>query len=134
MKRHIILIFTCMIVLMSSCNRIDLNGEWRIVSVGSDTVETSQAVPTISFNEITNLIHGYTGVNIFNGEYEQEGKKLSISNVGLTRMAGPEEDMKLERKIIRAFMGVEQASLTDKEELLFISHEGDTLMVLAKKD
>ena len=133
MRRYTTLIFALLAILASSCGRIDLNGEWKIISVGADTVQASQAVPTLSFNEETGLVHGYTGVNVFNGEYTQEGRKLSLDNIGTTRMAGPSEDMELERKIITAFEEVHSARMTEDDELIFINNEGDTLMVLARK-
>lgn len=133
MRRYTTLIFALLAILASSCGRIDLNGEWKIISVGVDTVQASQAVPTLSFNEETGLVHGYTGVNVFNGEYTQEGRKLSLDNIGTTRMAGPSEDMELERKIITAFEEVHSARMTEDDELIFINNEGDTLMVLARK-
>ena len=133
MRRYTTLIFALLAILASSCGRIDLNGEWKIISVGVVTVQASQAVPTLSFNEETGLVHGYTGVNVFNGEYTQEGRKLSLDNIGTTRMAGPSEDMELERKIITAFEEVHSARMTEDDELIFINNEGDTLMVLARK-
>ena len=133
MRLYTTLIFALLAILASSCGRIDLNGEWKIISVGVVTVQASQAVPTLSFNEETGLVHGYTGVNVFNGEYTQEGRKLSLDNIGTTRMAGPSEDMELERKIITAFEEVHSARMTEDDELIFINNEGDTLMVLARK-
>lgn len=133
MRRYTTLIFALLAILASSCGRIDLNGEWKIISVGVVTVQASQAVPTLSFNEETGLVHGYTGVNVFNGEYTQEGRRLSLDNIGMTRMAGPSEDMELERKIITAFEEVHSTRMTEDEELIFINNEGDTLMVLARK-
>lgn len=133
MRRYTTLIFILLAVLASSCGRIDLNGEWKIISVGVDTVQSSQAVPTLSFNEETGLVHGYTGVNVFNGEYTQEGRRLSLDNIGMTRMAGPADDMELERKIITAFEAVHSTRMTENDELIFINNEGDTLMTLARK-
>lgn len=133
MRRYTTLIFILLAVLTSSCGRIDLNGEWKIISVGVDTVQSSQAVPTLSFNEETGLVHGYTGVNVFNGEYTQEGRRLSLDNIGMTRMAGPADDMELERKIITAFEAVHSTRMTENDELIFINNEGDTLMTLARK-
>lgn len=133
MRRYTTLIFILLAVLTSSCGRIDLNGEWKIISVGVDTVQSSQAVPTLSFNEETGLVHGYTGVNVFNGEYTQEGRRLSLDNIGMTRMAGPADDMELERKIITAFEAVRSTRMTEDEELVFMNNEGDTLMVLGRK-
>ena len=133
MRRYTTLIFILLAVLASSCGRIDLNGEWKIISVGVDTVQSSQAVPTLSFNEETGLVHGYTGVNVFNGEYTQEGRRLSLDNIGMTRMAGPADDMELERKIITAFEAVHSTRMTENDDLIFINNEGDTLMTLARK-
>lgn len=134
MKLRAIIFTAIMTLVTASCSRTDLNGDWKIVSVGSDDIESTQAAPTISFDQSTGLVHGYTGVNIFNGEYTQEGRRLTISNIGMTRMAGPAEDMELENKIISSFEEVHSAKMTDKDELVFIGNQDDTLMVLVRKN
>ena len=128
-----LLIIASMIILASSCGRVDLAGEWKIVSVGSEQIQDSKAVPTLSFNEETGQIHGYTGVNIVNGEYVQEGRKLSLKGLGMTMMAGPAEDMALERKIVSAFENIHSTKLNENDELLILDQQGDTLMVLARR-
>lgn len=118
-----------------SCGkRPELNGEWKITSVDSETVTLSEASPSLTFNSETGRIHGYTGVNIVNGEYVQEGRRLSLQGLGVTMMAGPEEDMDLESKILDAFENIHSAKLSDKDSLEFYNKDGEIIMTLSKKN
>lgn len=119
---------------LTACSRkIDLNGEWKICTVGAEVVNAGEAAPTFSFNSETGRIHGYTGVNVVNGEYEYAGRKLSLNGLGVTMMAGPEEDMKLERSILDAFNNVSTVRQTEDGVLQFINKEGDTIMTLERR-
>ena len=128
------LIIIAMATAAVSCNsKVDLNGEWKITSVGTEEVTSSEAAPSLSFNTETGRIHGYTGVNIVNGEYEQEGRKLSLKGLGMTMMAGPEDDMALERKILDAFEQVRTAKETSEGELALYDSEGEIIMTLKRR-
>lgn len=135
MKQYItITLITIMALLSAACsNKVDLNGDWKITSVGTETVESSEAPPTLSFNSETGRIHGYTGVNIVNGDYSHDGRKLSISGLGATMMAGPEEDMLLERKILGAFENTVETRLTEEGSLEFVNSDDEVLMTLERK-
>lgn len=123
-----------MAFLAAACsNKVDLNGDWKITSVGTEMVESSEAPPTLSFNSETGRIHGYTGVNIVNGDYSHDGRKLSINGLGATMMAGPEEDMVLERKILEAFENTVETRLTEEGNLEFLNSEDVVVMTLEKK-
>ena len=118
---------------ISCANKVDLNGEWAITSVGTDEITASESVPTLSFNSETGRIHGYTGINIVNGNYSHEGKKLSLSGLGVTMMAGPADEMALERKILDAFNATRTVKMSDEGELLLIDGEGNEIMTLVRK-
>lgn len=118
----------------ASCSKkVQLEGEWKITSAGNEQISDSEAAPSLTFNTETGRIHGYTGVNIVNGEFEQEGRKLTLKGLGVTMMAGPEEDMNLERKILDAFNEVKTARMGEGESLEFLNGEGDVIMTLSKR-
>lgn len=118
---------------ISCAKKVDLNGEWAITSVGSDEITVSESVPTLNFNSETGRIHGYTGINIVNGNYSHEGRRLSLSGLGVTMMAGPEDEMALERKILDAFNATRTVKMSDEGELLLIDGDGNEMMTLVRK-
>ena len=118
---------------ISCAKKVDLNGEWAITSVGSDEITASESVPTLNFNSETGRIHGYTGINIVNGNYSHEGRRLSLSGLGVTMMAGPEDEMALERKILDAFNATRTVKMSDEGELLLIDGDGNEIMTLVRK-
>lgn len=120
--------------MSTSCGRKpDLDGEWKITSVAGRMVQQSEASPSLSFDCSTQRIHGYTGVNILNGEFVQEGRKLTLSELGITKMAGPEEDMKLESDILEAFGKVYIIRRSDKGLLQFFDKDDNLVMTLKRK-
>ena len=128
------ILITAMALASASCSkRFDLNGNWKITSVGDETVAPSEAPPTLSFNSETGRVHGYTGVNIVNGDYSHEGRRLTIGALGATMMAGPEEDMVLERKILEAFENTVKARLSEEGVLEFLNSEDEVIMTLERK-
>lgn len=134
MKR--ILTYLSIIILafstISCGKKPELDGEWKITSVNSETVELSEASPSLTFN--TGRLHGYTGVNILNGEYIQEGRRLSLKGIGVTMMAGPDEDMNIERQILAAFENIYTAKITDDGILELYNEDGEVIMTLLKKN
>lgn len=135
MKRIItaILISLMTMTCISCASKVELNGEWAITSVGTDEISVSESVPTLTFNSETGRIHGYTGINIVNGNYSHEGRKLSLSGLGVTMMAGPADEMALERKILDAFNATRSVKMSDEGKLLLMDGEGNEIMTLARK-
>lgn len=133
MKKILTILMISAMALTACSRKIDLNGEWKITSVGTESIQTGEAAPTLSFNTETGRIHGYTGVNVVNGEYEYAGRKLTLSGLGVTMMAGPEEDMKLERSILDAFAKISSVKQSEERELLLLDKEGDIVMTLQRR-
>lgn len=133
MKRILTAIILTAMTLTSCSNKVDLNGEWKIISVGSEKVMETEAPPTLSFDAATGRFHGYTGVNIVNGDYVQKGRKLTLNGLGATMMAGPEEDMDLERKILDTYSQVQSTRLSDEGELHLLNADKDTVMILKRR-
>ena len=70
-----------------------------------------------------NRFFGYSGINRYFGQYEINGGKLVIEDMGLTKMAGKEQDMILELKF-----------LTILKDNKSIKLEGDKLIVISNED
>lgn len=122
------------VISAASCsNKVQLEGDWKITSAGDEKIVDSEASPTLTFNTGTGRIHGYTGVNIVNGEYEQDGRKLSLKGLGVTMMAGPEEDMNLERNILDAFNEVHSVKPDGEDGIEFLNGDGEVIMTLVRK-
>lgn len=128
------ILIAAMTLAAGSCSsKAELQGEWKIVSVGTDNVGITEAPPTLSFDTETGRVHGYTGVNIVNGSFTQEGRKLTLSDLGVTMMAGPAEDMALERKILDAFNNVRKAKTSEEGNLLLLNDEDEVIVTLARR-
>lgn len=135
MKRIITaIIFTIMAISAASCgSKADINGEWKITSVGSEAVEAGEAAPSLTFDIKTGRVNGYTGVNIVNGNFEQDGRRLQIGGLGVTMMAGPVEDMEIERAILDTFGKVRYAKTTADGTLELLDSDGEVIMTLARR-
>ena len=70
-----------------------------------------------------NRFFGYSGINRYFGQYEINGGKLVIEDMGLTKMAGKEQDMILELKF-----------LTILKDNKSIKLEGDKLILSSNED
>ncbi|WP_315524132.1 META domain-containing protein [Fusobacterium massiliense] len=66
---------------------------------------------------------GYSGINRYFGQYEINGGKLVIENMGTTKMDGREQDMILELKF-----------LTILKDNKSIKLEGDKLILISNED
>lgn len=128
-----IIIAALSLASLSCSKRPELAGEWKINSVGDVRIKVSEAPPTLNFNKETGRIHGYTGVNVINGDYTYEGRKLSVKGIGMTMMAGPEEDMKLERTILQTLEQVYSVSQDENGELALKNKNGEVIMTLARR-
>lgn len=116
-----------------SCGEVDLSGKWTLVSVGDENVEVlkDMPVPFISFDEASGRVHGNAGVNLFNGTYTLDGKKLSLGDLATTMMAGPEESMNLESQVLGA-LGRAESVKTSPDKLQLLSSDGKVLLVYKK--
>ena len=70
-----------------------------------------------------NRFFGDSGINRYFGQYEINGGKLVIEDMGLTKMAGKEQDMILELKF-----------LTILKDNKSIKLEGDKLILISNED
>lgn len=135
MKRiiTIIMISALSLAAVSCGKRANIEGEWKITSVCGQELPDTKAAPTVNFNLETGRIHCYTGVNIVNGEYEYEGRRLTLNGMGMTMMAGPEEDMAVERLILDTLEKVRSVRHDDTGGLEFMNENGEVIMTLARR-
>ncbi len=75
--------------------------EWRVEQIGGEPIEIARP-PTIRF-DTDGRFAGSTGVNRMFGSYEVTDGVLRTSAAGTTMMAGPPEDMEVERRFLDAF-------------------------------
>lgn len=115
----------------------DLNGVWDITSVSGEQValadSLSEAAPFIEFNVAESQFHGNTGCNIMNGNYTFAGDSLSFGPAATTMMAGPQELMDLESKVLNAISNAATVNALESGKIQVLDAEGNVLMELAKR-
>lgn len=126
------------IFALNSCgSQPDLNGTWAISSIAGEEValpdSLSEAAPFIEFNAAESRIHGNTGCNIMNGTYTMDGKKLTFGGMATTMMAGPQELMELESKVLNAVNNAASFKSGPEGTVQILDAEGNVAMVLTKK-
>lgn len=116
----------------ASCgNKITVDGEWSIKTVGEETVQATEQAPYLVFNEAESTVHGFLGVNLLNGNYTLKGDKLSFQHLGTTMMSGLPQDMDLEAKLQNAINAAAVAKM-QADELVIYDVEGNKLLTLAR--
>ena len=85
----------------------------------------------MEFNTEDSRIHGFTGCNIMNGAYTQDGKNLTFGNMATTMMAGPEENMKTESAVLDA-IGKVASVKADGENILLLDEDKNVILELGK--
>lgn len=82
----------------------ELAGTWSLVALdGTPVAEMPQrGRPTLRFDLETMRATGFAGVNRFGGSYDAGAGTLTFAQLIMTKMAGPPEQMDLERRFSRA--------------------------------
>lgn len=78
-------------------------------------------------------VSGFGGCNRFTGTFVQNGAELRIGPLAATRMACPEDVMKLEMKLFGLLDSTRRASATHLE-LVLMDEAGATIATLARRD
>lgn len=105
MKRFISLIsiLVAMTAISVSCSQsasdVDVEGVWSLVSIDGTVVDLGEDQPVIAFKD--GAYHANTGVNIANGDYTVSGNTLTIKEGMMTKMAGSEEAMAIEVRLMQ---------------------------------
>lgn len=136
---YAILAATAAFAVASCCgnSQPELDGTWDITSVSGEQVvladSLSEAAPFIEFNVAEGRFHGNTGCNIMNGEYTFAGDSLSFSPAATTMMAGPQELMDLESKVLNAISNAATVNAVETGKIQVLDAEGNVLMELTKR-
>lgn len=131
--KKIVLFLACAVLSVTACNSPELTGKWNVTKIGGEAVECVVGAPFISFDAEQNRIHGNTGVNIINGSYRLDGKKVSFDGLTTTMMAGPEQDMQVERKYLSAINSTVSAKAAGKNKIILVDEAGKAVMELVKE-
>ena len=139
MKKTLVITMTALILSISSCStqnsttkNLDINGDWRVSSIGGEDVPETLEEATLSFDENTQSYHGVTGLNLINGSYQLDDHTLTIGEGAMTRKMGDSISNDIEMKYINAIHATK--SVTSEDGKLILQDEaGNTLMVLVKE-
>jgi heat shock protein HslJ len=94
--------------LVTSCNTAperptitwSLTGTvWKLVELNGQPVGANK-LPSLTLDAANGTVAGWAGVNRFTGTFRQQEAALSFGPVAATKMAGPENAMKLESEFL----------------------------------
>ncbi len=105
------------------------NTSWKLLNMdGKDVsklISKNENNITLSFNE--NGINGNSGINNYFGDYEIVNNNIKVGPLGSTRMAGPENLMKVEREFLELLGNSKKVKLSDQKTLILTTDKGKTL-------
>lgn len=87
-----------------------LIGEWVVASIG--TLDTTAVGPTIEFTP-EGTVHGFAGVNRFNGNYTATDGQIEFGPLRSTLMAGPDDAMLVEQCLLSTLVDSQPATFGD---------------------
>lgn len=131
MKKLFLVLAAALPFLFTSCKETKvLEGNWKTIAL---TQNGKEYKVVDSFIEIENaiggvIVHGNSGVNLFNGDIKIKKGKIISEGQGFasTRMMGPEEDMIFEDRFLEILSYAD--TYTVEEDILTIkssSKEGE---------
>lgn len=112
---------------------IDLAGEWNIVTVNGDTIETENT-PYLGLDMAEKRLYGNAGCNRMMGTFEADSLhpgKIQFGQIGTTRMMCP--DMDTEGKVLQALNSVQGYAATEQGVAL-TDAEGKAVLTLEKRE
>jgi heat shock protein HslJ len=95
--------------------------EWTLVA---GVEGPPDAVPTVTFED--GRVSGSAGCNWYGGDYELEGDAIAISEIAVSAMGCPDQEMETEEFYLAAFLDVDGWSLEDGE--LVLAAAGDEVL------
>ena len=105
------------------------NTSWKLLNMdGKDVsklISKNENNITLSFNE--NGINGNSGINNYFGDCEIVNNNIKVGPLGSTRMAGPENLMKVEREFLELLGNSKKVKLSDQKTLILTTDKGKTL-------
>lgn len=136
MKKTILMATAAIMLGATSCknsisNDIDINGEWKVLSINGDIIPKTLETATLTFDNKSKSYSGVTGVNIINGSYQQKDNALTIGEGAMTRKMGDPVSNDVETKYINAIHATKSVALKNRK-LLLKDNAGNTLMELKR--
>jgi hypothetical protein len=105
-------------------NKEILNTEWKLVNMAGRNLGSYENI-TISFSE--DGVSGNSGVNTYFSSYVITNNNITIGVLSSTKMAGPDNLMKLERDFSTLIQNVRKIKLADKNTLVLTTANGKNL-------
>ena len=99
-----------------------IDTKWKLSEMGQTKLPEKEI--TISFDK--NKVNGNSGVNNYFGSYEIKNNSIKIGPVGSTRMAGPENLMKIESEYLKLLQNSKTIKLV-KNILTLTTSDGKVL-------
>lgn len=106
----------------------DICGEWKIVSAKGKSTAGAETPATISFST-DGKVNGCAAVNTFFGNYKYKDGKLSLGELGMTRMMGP--DIEIEDQVVSALGAIRSIKVDGNTASLYDS-SGKEVMKLER--
>lgn len=91
---------------------LDRETVWQLVGMRQKEVDIDGTPLSLQFNPETHNISGFSGCNRYFGEYREDGRSIVFQNVGCTRMACPDAEMKIESAYLPLLEKVTRYELT----------------------
>lgn len=114
---------------------VDLNGEWDIVTVDGNAVDTTKTEfrPTLGFETAKDNVFGCAGCNSINGKAKVDATKqtISFSEIGKTLMLCA--NMEYEEKIMKALESVKGYKAAGKDCVELTNGSGKAVLQLKKQ-
>ena len=124
--KKIILILTLLIFTACGKNLKDFeNKEFALSNLYNDYKIT------LSFEG--EKIYGFSGVNRYFGSFKLDGNKIEISNLAMTKMAGPPEEMKAEQSYLDLLNKAVKFEIL-KDNLILYTDNNEKLEFVLTKD
>lgn len=104
------------------------NTDWRLINMAGKNMKLqmkNEEQITLSFTE--NEINGNAGINNYFGTYKISSDNISISGIGATEMAGPDNLMRIEGEYLDLLEHVKKIKLINQKTLVLTTDKGKTL-------
>lgn len=110
-----LIIVTLSLFLFACQSSFDVNTTIKNASGKTYSMVAPYKNSQITLTIDSGKINGFAGVNRYFGTIEVIGNTIRISNIGRTKMAGPEKIMKMEEDYIKSLEASNKINLKGKE-------------------
>lgn len=135
--RNLFVALAAVLLAQTSCSSsrlaTELAGEWQVVSIDGQELETGEDTPYLGFDIDRKRLYGYTGCNRLTGTLKPKAfanGHPDFSNLGMTRMLCANDEQ--ERRFIDALNQVSASEIANGEMRLK-DNNGKVRITLRKK-